>query len=131
MLFRDIIELKTETNNFYNITDDVSGVLKKSKIRDGLCNIFVSATTAGMLINEDDRMLIEDFKRLLNSLAPETRLYQHPENAQSHLKASMMSQNITVPVADGRLALGTWQNILLWEFDTKPRERKIIVTVIY
>ena len=131
MLYRDVFELKTETNKFYDITDKIANIIKQSRIADGICNIFLPATTAGLLINENDRMLIEDYRRLLEDLAPDGRLYQHPENAQSHLKAAIFSQNVTVPITNGKMALGTWQNIILWEFDETSRDRKIIVTIIY
>jgi len=131
MLYRDFFEIKTETGNFYDITKQISDMVKKSKAEDGLCNIFVPATTAGLMINENDRMLLEDFRRLFKSLAPDNKLYQHPENAQSHLRASMLSQNLSIPIANGKLLLGVWQSIILWEFDVRARERKIIMTVIY
>ena len=131
MLYRDFFELETETNNFYNITDRITEIIKKSSLQDGLCNIFLPSTTAGLMINENDRMLNEDFRRVFNELAPETRLYFHPENAQSHIRASLLTQNITLSFANGKLLLGTWQNILLWEFDLKPRQRKVVVTLVY
>jgi secondary thiamine-phosphate synthase enzyme len=129
MIYRDVIELKTEQDKFYNITDKISEIVKKSKTKDGVCNIFLPATTAGLMINENDRMLVEDFRRLFRALVPEDKLYQHPENAHSHLRASMLTQNLTIPVVDSRLALGTWQSILLWEFDVTNRERKIIINI--
>ena len=129
MLYRDIIKIETKVNSFYNITERVSKVIEESRLRDGLCNIFVKGTTAGLLINENDRMLIEDFHRLLTELAPEDRMYQHPENAHSHLRASMLTNSITVPIANAEMLMGTWQSILMFEFDVAPRERELIITV--
>ena len=129
MIYRDIIWLHTKTDSFYEINEKVSKVLRESGIRDGLCNVFVKGTTAGLLINENDRMLIEDFRKLLEMIAPRNHLYQHPENAQSHLRAAMLGNNITIPVAEGGLMIGTWQNIMLFEFDVVDREREVVVTV--
>ena len=129
MLYRDVIYLHTKTDDFYDVTERVAKVIGESKIRDGLCNIFVKGTTAAVLLNENDRMLIEDFRKLLAALAPSDHLYQHPENARSHLRAAMVGNNLTVPVADGKPLMGTWQNIILFEFDLVNREREIIVTV--
>ncbi|MBI3190263.1 YjbQ family protein [archaeon] len=131
MLYRDIFELKTSSDSIYDITNNVKAVLKASKIKEGTCSIFLSATTAGMMINENNRMLFEDFRNTFNAVAPEKKFYQHPENAFSHIKSSMLSQHLTIPVSNSELILGTWQSILLWEFDTKERERKIIVTINY
>jgi len=129
MMYRDYIEVDTQEGKFYDITEQVQAVLKKSGLQHGLCNLYLEATTAGMMINENDRMLVEDFRRLFKNLAPEDKVYQHPDNAFSHLRASMMNQSLVIPVADGSLSLGGWQNILLWEFDNKARTRKVVVTV--
>jgi secondary thiamine-phosphate synthase enzyme len=129
MLYRDIIKIETKVKSFYNITEKISQVVGESRLKDGLCNIFVKGTTAAMLINENDRMLVEDFRKLLELLAPEEKLYQHPENAHSHLRSAMLHNSLTIPVAGGKLLLGEWQSILLFEFDVTPRERDIVITV--
>ena len=129
MIYRDVIKLSTETNKFYDITKQVAEMVAKSEVADGLCNIFVKATTASLLVNENDRMLIEDFRKLLEKMVPEEHMYQHPDNAQSHLRASMLHMDLTIPVSNAKMLLGSWQNILLWEFDVRPREREIIITV--
>jgi len=129
MIYRDVIYLHTKTDGFYEITEQVGKIIEASRIRDGLCNIFVKGTTAGVLLNENDRMLVEDFRKLLASMAPDNHLYQHPENARSHLRAAMIGNNVTLPVADGKPLVGTWQNILLLEFDLVNREREVVVTI--
>lgn len=129
MLYRDVIYLHTKSDSFYEITEKVDKIIAESRIRDGICNVFVKGTTAALLINENDRMLIEDFRKLLALLAPDEQLYQHPENAKSHLRAAMVGNNVTVPVADGKTLVGAWQNIMLFEFDVVNREREIVVTI--
>ncbi len=131
MLYRNIFQMSTEKNNIYDVTESVKKIVSESKISDGVCNVFLTGTTAGLMINENNKMLFEDFKRTFEALAPEDRLYSHPKNAQSHIRASMISQNLTIPVSRGNLLLDTWQSILLWEFDVQNRERKIIVTIGY
>ncbi|HLC67934.1 MAG TPA: secondary thiamine-phosphate synthase enzyme YjbQ [archaeon] len=129
MLYRDVIYLHTKTDSFQDVTERVAKIIEESKIRDGLCNVFVKGTTAGVMLNENDRMLIEDFRKLLATMAPDEHLYQHPENAKSHLRAAMIGNNITIPVADGKPMVGSWQNIILFEFDVVNREREVVVTI--
>lgn len=129
MLYRDVIEIQTEPQKFYDITQHVSAIVAKSKVKDGLCHVFIQHTTAALWLNENDRLLLEDIRRLLEAMAPEKKIYQHPDNAYSHLRASLLRAECTLPVANGSLALGTWQSLMLWEFDTDKRTRKIVVTV--
>ena len=130
MLYRDVLEYTTKPNGRHDITKDVQQIIKRYEISDGLCNIFVKGTTAGLMINEDDRMLMADVEKLLSQLAPEDKLYQRPANAHSHLRSIMLSSNLSVPIAAGKLLLGRWQSILLWEFDVEERKRMIVVTVV-
>ena len=129
MLFRDMLTVETEEKRFYDITKQINEIVAKSGIKDGLCHVFVQSTTSALWLNENDRLLVEDIKRLLAELAPSDRIYQHPDNAHSHLRATMLKNEHTIPVANGRLAMGTWQSLLLWNFDTRKRERKIVVSV--
>ena len=129
MIYREIIKLSTSTNNFYDITKKVAEVVEKSGAADGLCNVFIKGTTASLMVNENDSMLVEDFKKLLEKLVPDEHMYQHPDNAQSHLRASMLHMDLTIPVSNAKMILGSWQNILLWEFDVRPRDTEIIITV--
>ncbi|MBS3051539.1 MAG: secondary thiamine-phosphate synthase enzyme YjbQ [Candidatus Aenigmarchaeota archaeon] len=129
MIYRDIIKITTKTDGFHDLTKQVGEIVGKSGAKDGLCNIFLQGTTASLAINENDRMLIEDFKKTLTALIPDDHLYQHSENAPSHLRAAMLNQNLTIPISKGKLMLGKWQSVLLFEFDTQDREREIVVTV--
>lgn len=131
MLYRDIFELETVSDGVYDITSSVKAVLKDSKIKEGTCNLFLTATTAGMMINENNRMLFEDFRKAFDAVAPEKKFYKHPENAFSNIRSSMLSQHLAIPVSNSDLVLGEWQSILLWEFDVGERKRKIVVTISY
>jgi len=130
MIFRDSFEIKIETLNYVDITKKIETVVQKSKIKEGLCHVFLPGTTAGIMSNEMDQFLMEDFKRLFRELVDEKRMYAHPDNGYSHIRASMLSTEKSFPVSEGKLMLGTWQSILLWEFDVTSRTRKIIVTLI-
>lgn len=127
-MFRDIIEVETRKGSIINLTKRVSGIVDECHITEGLCNIFLQATTAGLVINENERMLLEDFRRFFNAI-DENRLYNHPSNAFSHLRAALTKGSVTIPISNGSLLLGEWQDIMLWEFDVEDRKRRIIVTV--
>ena len=130
MFFRNIIEVNTKKGvSFVDITDKIESVVKSCQIQEGLCNIFITATTAGLMINENERMLFEDFIRLFEKLTPEEKLYSHPSNAFSHIRANLLKTDYTIPISRSKLVLGTWQRIILWEFDVEPRKREIIVTL--
>jgi secondary thiamine-phosphate synthase enzyme len=129
MIYRDIIEIETETNKIYDLTKHIKSIVENCLIKEGLCNVFLTATTAGLMINENDKMLYHDLQRLFELMAPEDKLYNHPDNAHSHIRASMLSQHLTIPLINGKLEMGEWQAILLWEFDVKKRERKVVVTI--
>jgi len=129
VLFRKTLELGTRKNKFIDITEDVKKIVEESNIKEGLCNIFLPATTAGLVMNENERMLMEDFKRFFDKSVPDDRPYNHPSNAFSHIRANLTATEKTIPVANCKLVLGTWQSILLWEFDVNNRKREIVVTV--
>jgi secondary thiamine-phosphate synthase enzyme len=128
-MYRTELEVQTKPNSFVDLTQKINEIVRKGKIKNGLCNIFIPGTTAGLMMNEKDIMLMEDFKRFF-SIIDEKRQYNHPDNAFSHLRANLLSTEKTIPVGEGNLILGTWQSILLWEFDIEPRKRKLIITVI-
>lgn len=131
MFYREIIGIETQRGpSFADITETVVKVVRNSGIMDGLCNIFVTSTTAGIMINEGDRFLMEDFKRLSRELVDENRIYSHTENAFSHLRAAFFGADRTVPVASGKIVMGKWQSILLCEFDIVARKRQVIITVL-
>ena len=129
MIFRESFEVKTETLNYVDITKDIEKLVEKSKVKEGLCHIFLPGTTAGIILNEMDHFLIEDFKRVFRQLIDDKKMYSHPDNAYSHLRAALLQQSISLPVSKSKLMRGTWQSILLWEFDVKSRARQIVVTV--
>lgn len=114
-----------------DITDQVQRVVSESGVSTGICHVYVSHTTAGVFINENaDPDVPTDVLNTLDALVPWESSYQHAEgNAAAHIKSSLIGTSQTIPVRDGRLALGRWQGIFFAEFDG-PREREVQVTVI-
>ena len=116
---------------FVDITAEVQRAVRAEGVTDGLCHVFVPHTTAGVTINENaDPDVTRDVIAVLERLVPRGADYRHVEgNADAHAKASLVGASATVPVANGRLVLGTWQAIYFCEFDG-PRHRRCIVTAI-
>jgi secondary thiamine-phosphate synthase enzyme len=130
VLYREEMEIETrEGISITDITKNVEDILRKSGIKDGICNIFIPATTAGLITNEFDFMLFEDIKRFLSNLVGEKKIYSHTENAFSHLRTLFTKSDLSIPIKDGKLVLGTWQRILLMEFDIVPRKRRLIISI--
>jgi len=133
--YRDVLELRTERNfQYINITDKVQDVVKISKIKDGM--VFINAThnTATVITQEEDSTIHEDTKEMIEELIPFDRKWRHAYegevNATSHVKNQLLgNSNLSIPVKDGRLILGTWQQIHFLEL-LEPRRREVIVTVI-
>ena len=131
MIFREILEVKTEKSlDKIILTKKIKAIVKSCGVKEGLCNIYCPATTCGFVVNENEPMLVKDIENMLRKIAPEDKLYQHPSNAYSHMRATFSRQDVTIPFSRGELILGTWEDIMLWEFDTHGRERKVIVTVV-
>jgi secondary thiamine-phosphate synthase enzyme len=118
-----------------DITKEVSDVVKKSKIKSGIVSVFVTGSTASISTIEYEPNLINDVKRALERIAPEGGDYEHHKtwgdgNGFSHVRATLMKPGITIPFKDKKLFLGTWQQIALLDFDTRDRNREIIVQII-
>ena len=124
------ITLKTKPSEFYDITDEIQDIVEKSKIKNGICHIFCPGSTGAILLNENDPSLLVDIDKTLERIASSRFLYQHSDNAYSHIHASLIGSEKTIPIENGKLLLGTWQSILFRECDNKPRERKILISVL-
>lgn len=129
-----LIKSKSE-NDIIEITDEVTKTVKESKIQNGAVVVFVVGSTAAITTIEYEPGLQKDFPEMLSRLAPKDMEYAHDNtwhdgNGHSHVRASLIGPGITIPFVEGHLTLGTWQQIVLIEMDTRPRERKIIIQVI-
>lgn len=123
--------LKTQRQNFYNITSSVKNAVKQSGIINGIAVVYCPHTTAGITINENaDPDVVTDLLYALDVTYPDRPAFRHAEgNTTAHLKSSVMGSSQTVIIDNGRLMLGTWQGIYFTEFDG-PRIRKYYVKVI-
>ena len=119
-----------------NISDRVRQFLVSTPMQAGVVTIFVKHTTASVLIIEDEPGLRADTKTVWDNLIPEASTWQHnvrnpgENNGHSHLRGQIQGQSLTIPFADNQLLLGTWQEIVILDFDTRARAREIIVQVI-
>lgn len=118
-----------------DITPRVSKEVEKSKATDGICLIFVAHSTCAITTIEYEEGAIKDLKRALEIVAPMNENYEHCKkwgdcNGYAHVRAALMKPFLAVPIEDGKLVLGQWQNLVLVDFDNKPREREIIVKII-
>ncbi len=134
----DIEELSFQTKgrgDIIDITRQVEEIVKNSKIQNGLVNIFCPGSTVGITTMEYEPGLKKDLNILFDKIAPKETYYYHHEtwgddNGSSHVLSSIIKQFFIFPIINGKLVRGTWQQVVLIEFDTRPRNRKIIVQVI-
>ena len=122
--------LNTPAEGFIDITGQVRKIVASGNVQNGLCQIFVPHTTAGVTINENaDPAVVTDMLAALGKMVPDLP-YRHSEgNSPAHVKSSLVGCSITVPISEGRLCLGTWQGIYFCEFDG-PRTRKVWVQLV-
>lgn len=131
------IELDTKGNaQVVNVTVNVADALASGGIQNGTVTIFVVGSTAGVTTTEfEPGLALHDIAAFFEKIAPEHDFYRHEEtwhddNGHSHIRASLLGPSLTVPVVAGKMTLGTWQQIVLIDFDTRPRRRRIIAQVI-
>lgn len=121
--------------DLHDLTRDVAQIVSESRIRTGVAQVFNVGSTGALGTIEYEPGLVEDLPSILDKLIPPSRHYGHEQawhdgNGHSHLQATLLGPSLTVPVAGGRLVLGTWQQIFHLECDVKPRRRSIVVTVM-
>jgi secondary thiamine-phosphate synthase enzyme len=136
MAFQQSLRRRTSGHgDMHDLTDEAAEVVRRSGIRTGLAHLFVVGSTAALGAIEFEPGLRGDLPELLDLLIPPSRDYGHERawhdgNGHSHLQATLLGPSLTVPITDGRLVLGTWQQVFLLECDTRPRDRTIVVTVL-
>ncbi|MCK4244962.1 MAG: secondary thiamine-phosphate synthase enzyme YjbQ [Candidatus Omnitrophica bacterium] len=121
----------TSHTEFLEITSEVEKIVKNSKVKDGICFLYVPHTTASLFINENaDPSVRKDIENYLLKLIPEKGNYQHLEgNSASHIRSTLLGSSLSIPLENGSLLLGTWQGIYFAEFDG-PRRREVWVKII-
>lgn len=132
---RETLERNTRPDtDIHDLTEEVEAVIERSRISDGQVLVFTPGSTAGVTVIEFESGAVADLKAAIDRLAPTGAHYDHDArwgdgNGYSHVRAALLGPSITAPVADGRPILGTWQQVVLCDFDNRPRTREIVVQV--
>jgi secondary thiamine-phosphate synthase enzyme len=129
------LHVRTKGRGLYDVTRSVEEIVAASGVSSGLCSVFIAHTSASLVTQENaDPSVLRDLERWITRIAPESDDYEHdaegPDDMPSHLRASITKTSETVPIDGGKLALGTWQAIYVWEHRTAGHDRKVIVTVL-
>ena len=127
-----VLTFNTEGLGLHEITDDIASWLRESQIRAGLLTLFIQHTSAGLLITENAAPAVRrDLLRWLSSAAPDGDRYEHsaegPDDMPAHIKTMLTGNSLTLPVADGKLMLGTWQGVFIAEHRQAPHRRTVVV----
>jgi secondary thiamine-phosphate synthase enzyme len=131
-------EVKIKTNgepDIINITEQVSQHLKQSTIQSGLVTIFCTGSTTAVTTIEYEPGLLKDLPKAMERFAPRDAVYEHhlrwqDGNGHSHVRAAIIGPSLTIPIIKGKMPLGAWQQIALFELDVKPRTRQLIIQII-
>jgi secondary thiamine-phosphate synthase enzyme len=129
------LEFETHCGEVLDITDEVQEALEKTSLKTGVVTVFVTGATAAVTTIEYEDGLVADLGDALQRIAPVEIDYAHNErwhdgNGHSHIRASLLGPSLTVPFCEGRLMLGTWQQIVFLELDNRPRQRKVVLQIM-
>ena len=130
------IRVKTKgEDDIIDITKQTSKIIESSEIKNGTVTIFVSGSTAALTTIEYEPGLLSDFPKMLERVAPKNIDYGHEQrwhdgNGHSHVRASLLGPSLTIPFSNRNLMLGTWQQIVLLELDTRSRERNLVLQIL-
>ena len=132
--YREYIKSRGDAD-VIDITPLAQKTLQQSGMKDGILNVFVPGSTAAVTTIEFESGAVHDLKAAVERLAPKTAQYQHDQrwgdgNGYSHVRAALLKPGLAIPFEAGRLLLGTWQQIVLMDFDNRPRNREIILQVV-
>ena len=132
---QDSLEFRTDPKSFLDITSHVQDFVTSSDIQNGVCHLFIKHTSASLVIQENyDPSVREDFETIFSKLVPEDFPYVHnmegKDDMPAHIRSALTSTSETVPVVNGKLSLGTWQGIYVWEHRDQPHNRVIMVSMV-
>jgi secondary thiamine-phosphate synthase enzyme len=132
--FTDYLFFTTrERREMIRITDEVADIVRRSGVREGMVLVSAMHITAGVYVNDWEEGLIEDFGEWLEKLAPSGRNYRHhqtgEDNADAHLKRTLIGHQVTLPITNGKLDLGPWEQVFYAEFDGR-RKKRVVVKVM-
>ena len=135
MIATKYLEFETHSGEVLDITDEVQEALEKTSLKTGVVTVFVTGATAAVTTIEYEDGLVADLGDALQRIAPVEIDYAHNErwhdgNGHSHIRASLLGPSLSVPFCEGRLMLGTWQQIVFLELDNRPRQRKVVLQIM-
>jgi secondary thiamine-phosphate synthase enzyme len=131
-----VVTVRAPRRGLHEITGEVGRAVAASGVKDGLCNLFIRHTSASLIVQENyDPSARRDLEAFLDRLVPENAsYYEHtlegPDDMPSHIKSVLTQVSLAIPVMGGKLALGTWQGIYLWEHRDQPTPREVLVSVV-
>ncbi len=131
-MFQKILTFKTNNKlEIIDITREVEEIVRESKIKNGSCLVFIPHATAGVILNENEKGLREDYLNWLKEFFPK-KDWKHnkiDDNAEAHLMSAFIGQSVLIPINNNELVRGTWQNILFLEFDGPRNTRKVFIKI--
>ncbi len=130
------LSLSTRGNgDVRDITAEVARLVRESGLRSGIVTVFCPGSTGALTTIEYEDGVIADLRQVLDEIIPPDRPYRHhlrwgDDNGHAHIRAALMGPSMTIPFVDGRLTLGTWQQVVFCDFDTRPRSRRLVVQIL-
>ncbi len=134
-MFQEELVIETPGRGSFEITADVVALVDGSSITDGLCHLFIRHTSASLMVNENaDPVVLEDLETFMRDLVPDgDPRFRHtaegPDDMPAHIRSLLTQTDLSIPVRGGRLTLGSWQGIFLWEHRTRPHRRTVLVSI--
>jgi len=134
-LYQKTLEIKTAPKSFLDITKNVQAFVSESGLDNGICSLFIKHTSASLLIQENyDPSVRQDFETIFSKLVPEDFPYVHnmegKDDMPAHIRSALTSTSENIPVANGKLSLGTWQGIYVWEHRDQRHIRQVMITIV-
>ena len=134
-VFQTSLEIQTSPKSFIDITKLVQDCLNSTEVSNGVCHLFIKHTSASLVIQENyDPSVRQDFETIFSKLVPEDFPYVHnmegKDDMPAHIRSALTSTSETVPVVNGKLSLGTWQGIYVWEHRDQAHNRKVMVSMV-
>ena len=132
-IVKDELKLKAQGYaDMHDITQEITGKIKQHGLKNGTVTVFVQGSTAGVTTIEHESGLVRDFEELMEKIIPSNVSYHHDArwgdgNGFSHIRASLLGPSLTIPFSEGRMELGTWQQVVFVDFDNRPRSRTVIL----
>lgn len=134
-MYQQVLHVRTQGRGLLDISDRIASLVHESGVNTGLCHVFLRHTSASLLISENaDPAVGRDLERFMRKVAPDgSPEFEHdaegPDDMPAHIRSILTGVSLTVPIVDGRLGLGTWQGIFLWEHRYQGHHREVVITI--